>query len=164
MATISQSGAIIEFWEEVWPLEPFLLPAGKERALERAKVRELWGVIACDTQPVTNQRVVRRLKEVSVGEKEGEWQAEFMETGLKAYEELMKRGGFGGGRFSVGDEVTMADVALVAAVDRARRYKVEVGGVGLEGVGRVDANVRALEAYKKGGFRGQEDTPVGQRL
>jgi maleylacetoacetate isomerase len=156
VARISQSTAILEYLDETYPEAACrLLPTGP---LARAQVRELWGVIACDTQPVTNQRIVKYLKAHGQGEWEQEWQSHFLLKGLKAYDAIARRSA---GKWSVGNEVSLADVALVCAVDRARRYKVDLDG--LEVVRRVDGQMRELEAYKRGGWRGQEDAPEGVR-
>ena len=56
-ATITQSMAILEYLEETHPAVP-LLPSAP---LERARVRELAQLIACDIHPVNNLRVLRYL-------------------------------------------------------------------------------------------------------
>ncbi|KPI36473.1 putative glutathione S-transferase [Cyphellophora attinorum] len=79
VARISQSTAILEYLEETVPDAACrLLPTD---ALARAQVRELWGVIACDTQPVTNQRIVKYLKAHDQGGWEQEWQSHFLLKG-----------------------------------------------------------------------------------
>src|ERR671920_9866 len=49
-AILTQSPAILEYLDEVHP-EPPLLPMG---ALQRAKVRAVCGIIACDIHPLNN--------------------------------------------------------------------------------------------------------------
>ena len=153
VARLSQSSAILEYLEETHPSPTKLLPADP---LQRAKVRELWSVIACDTQPVTNQRIVKFIK--PRGLDEFEWQGHFMAKGLAAYEALAKRSA---GKWSVGDEVTLADVALMPALDRARRYKVDIGQ--WEVISRVEGQMRELDAYKRGSPAGQEDAPAAMK-
>ncbi|ETN36399.1 maleylacetoacetate isomerase [Cyphellophora europaea CBS 101466] len=159
VAKISQSVAILEFLEETATgvfNDVRLLPPSTE-SVARAKVRELLGVIVADTQPVTNQRVVKWI--VPRGVDELEWQGHFMRKGLEAYEKLARGCA---GKWSVGDEISLADVALVAAVDRALRYKVDVQRE-FPTVARIDEAMRETEAYKRGGFRSQPDTPEGMR-
>jgi maleylpyruvate isomerase len=55
--TLSQSLAIIEYLEEVFPDVP-LLP---KDAPGRARVRELAQIIGCDIHPITNLRVLNYL-------------------------------------------------------------------------------------------------------
>lgn len=155
VAKISQSTAILEYLEETTDSTVSLLP--RNDPLARAKVRELLGVIVADTQPVTNQRIVKWI--VPRGVDEQEWQHHFMRTGLAAYEKLASTSA---GTWSVGDAISLADVALVAAVDRGMRYKVDMSEFPI--VERIDRAMRETEGYKKGGFRAQPDTPEGMRV
>ncbi len=152
---IRQSIPILEFFEEYFPSTPRLLPSDP---VERAKVRELVAIIASDLQPVTNLRVLRAVKKVSGGKEEvpGEWAKEWMGRGLLAYERVAE--GYAG-RYSVGDELSMADVCLAPAVEGALRYGVDLEEQGLRTVKSVYENVRGLEAFKKGDWKHQEDTP-----
>ena len=168
IAIITQSVAIIEYLEETYPTDIRLLPP-LEQPLLRAKVRELVGVVVCDIQPLTNMRVFKYVASLLYPEhppkptmgdpnepwewKEDEWARHFMTLGLSAYEKLCKDCA---GRFSVGDDLSMADVCLVAAVDRAERYGVDMSQFDV--VKRVDCEIRKLDCYKKGGFRSQPDT------
>ncbi len=155
VATITQSVAIMEYFDEAVDCETKLLPPISE-LLKRAKVRELTSVVVCDIQPLTNMRVGKYVEGfVPQGGKysEDEWQRHWMALGLKAYESLI---GSSAGTYSVGEDVTMADVCLVAAVDRAVRYDVDMSQ--FPTIMRIDKEIRKLDAYKKGGFRSQPDT------
>src|SRR5690242_1844087 len=55
--TLIQSMAIIEYLDEVHPQPPFL-PKQPE---DRARVRALADIVACDIHPITNLRVLRYL-------------------------------------------------------------------------------------------------------
>src|SRR6202045_1498218 len=65
-AIITQSLAIIEWLEETQP-EPPLLP---NDPLRRAKVRAFALVVACDTHPVQNLKVLARLREQGLPEEQ----------------------------------------------------------------------------------------------
>ena len=84
------------------------------------------------------------------------WQQDFMSRGLGAYEALMKQSA---GQFSVGDNVTMADLCLIPAVDGAVRYGVDVEQ-SFPKVWDVYRRCYDLEAFQKGGWKGQEDCPA----
>ena len=78
---ITQSLAIIEWLEETHP-EPPLLP---NDALRRAHVRAFAQVLACDTHPVQNLKVLTRLRELGLaGEKVTDWAAWANREGLAA--------------------------------------------------------------------------------
>ncbi len=88
-----------------------------------------------------------------------EWAKDLMEKGLAAYDKVAE--GYAG-RYSVGDEVTMADVVLAPAVEAALRYEVVLENYPT--VKRVYEEVRGLDAFKKGDWRHQGDTPEEFRV
>src|SRR5580693_2868058 len=63
-AVLTQSLAIIEWLDETYR-EPSLLP---KDPLRRAKIRAFAQVLACDTHPVQNLKVLARLRELGVAE------------------------------------------------------------------------------------------------
>lgn len=118
---IWQSLAIIEYLEEVKPL-PALLPAA---GADRARVRSLALMIACDGQPLLNLRV-RRYLASGLGlpaAPAATWFRHWMELSLGEYEAVLARDGMSG-RFSHGDSPTLADVCLVPQVLMAQRFEV----------------------------------------
>jgi maleylacetoacetate isomerase len=146
---IRQSVAILEFLEEVED-DPKLLP---DETLERAKVRELLNIISCDIQPVTNLRVLNFIK--SHGISADEWQQHFMRLGFQAYEELLATSG---GKFSVGDSVSLADCALAPAVDGVLRFGVQVE-TEFPRVWKIWRELSELKAFQNGRWDSQPDTP-----
>jgi maleylacetoacetate isomerase len=153
---IRQSIPILEFLEEYFPNTPRLLP---ENPVERARVRELMNIIACDLQPVTNLRILKAVKKLGGEQAPAEWAKKWMGRGLEAYDKVAE--GYAG-KYSVGDEVSMADVVLAPAVEGALRYGVDLDG--LKTVKRVYENVRGLDAFQKGDWRHQPDTPEEFRV
>lgn len=86
-ATLTQSMAIIEYLDEVYP-EVALLPSG---ALDRAHVRSLALSIACEIHPVNNLRVLKYLSgtlQVS-DEQKNAWYRHWCETGLAVLEQKL---------------------------------------------------------------------------
>ena len=148
---IKQSVAILEFLEEAHPDTTRLLPPIGD-PLSRAQVRDLVGIIAADVQPVTNLRILQRLKSMSVDGTE--WSKHFISEGLRAFENVIKNSA---GRYSVGDSVTLADVCLSPAVDGAFRVGVDVGQ--FPTVKRIYDEVQKLEEFQCGSWRSQPDTP-----
>lgn len=146
---IRQSVAILEYFEEAHPQLPRLLP---NNPAQRAQVRDLVNVVACDIQPVTNLKILVKVKPLGVNGEQ--WQVEFMTAGLQTYEKIVQSTA---GKYSVGDEVTLADVVLVPAVDNAIRYGVDLGKIPV--VMRIYQEAIKLEAFKKGSWRTQPDTP-----
>lgn len=116
---LSQSLAILEFLEELYP-EPTLLPGG---ALERGRARQLAEVINSGTQPLQNLAVIQKLRD-ELGQDARGWSAYWIRRGLEAYEAMVGREE---GPYSVGEAVSLADLCLIPQLYNARRFDVELG-------------------------------------
>lgn len=116
---VAQSLAILEYLEERSPL-PALLPNGLH---ERAYVRALAQVVACEVHPLNNVRVLKYLdKTLGVPEQDRlAWYRHWMADGLSVYEAMLERWQLSGS-YSFGDMVSMADVCLVPQIYNARRF------------------------------------------
>ena len=116
-ATLTQSLAICEYLDEVYP-EPRLLP---DDPLERARVRSLACVVACDIHPIANLRVQHYVRDTLAGGETAtaEWIRHWISQGFAAYEALLHASG---GSFSWGERVTLADVFLVPQYYNAQRF------------------------------------------
>ncbi|KAJ6256030.1 hypothetical protein Dda_9122 [Drechslerella dactyloides] len=160
---LTQSIAILEYLEETFPAPEYraLLPSSP---VDRARVRQLCNIIACDVQPVTNLRILRDVKAFATAagrdaEAAGvEWQQKYMDAGLAAYETVLTEGKTAG-KYSVGDEITMADLCLLPAVDAAERFGVDVAGR-FPAVERVRRALEEVDEVVRGGWRAQGDTPA----
>lgn len=153
--TITQSLAALEYLDEAYPQAPALLPADPE---SRALVRTLSQIIACDVQPVTNLRILKRV--APLGADRAAWSKELIEDGLRAYEAVLKEAGCAG-KFSVGDAITMADVCLVPAAWGAERVGVDLSVFPV--VRGIVERLEMEEAVKKGHWQTQLDTPEDLR-
>lgn len=154
---IRQSVAILEYFEEARPELPRLLPP-LEDPIARAGVREMVNIISNDVQPVTNLRVLNFIKPRGI--EANEWQQHFMDLGFRAYDDLLK---LYAGKYSVGDQVSLADCVLAPAVDGALRFGVRVEQ-DFPNVWRVWKNISEVEAFQQGRWNVQDDTPDDLRL
>jgi maleylpyruvate isomerase len=112
-----QSLAIIEYLDETHP-QPPLLPRDP---VQRAKVRALAQLIACDIHPLNNVGPLRYLKN-ALGQEQAKidaWYHHWILDGFEALEALLQPG-----PYACGSEVTLADVCLVPQVYNATRFKV----------------------------------------
>ena len=117
---LTQSLAIIEWLDEIHPAPP-LLP---KDPLRRAKVRAFALVVACDTHPVQNLKVLARLRQFGLPEEQvTEWAAWANREGLTACEKLIAGEA---GPFCFGVEPTIADLCLVPQLANARRFGVDL--------------------------------------
>jgi maleylacetoacetate isomerase len=149
--TITQSVAALEYLEEMFPDTQVLLPPSSDPA-RRAKVRELMSLIATDVQPPTNLRIQRRVS--SLGGDPRVWAQEIIGLGFDVYEKFAEKSA---GKYSVGDEVTLADVVLAPAVERALGQGVDLAKWGT--LNRVWREASSLDGFKKGHWTQQGDTP-----
>jgi maleylacetoacetate isomerase len=118
-AHLTQSLATIEYLEEKYP-QPPLLP---HTPLDRAYVRSVALAVACEIHPLNNLRVLRYLvREMELSEeKKNTWYRHWVEQGLAQIEAGLvanKRTG----RYTFGDQVTLADICIVPQIFNAQRY------------------------------------------
>ena len=114
---LTQSLAIIDYLDELHPQPPFLPP----HPVERAKVRALALVIACDIHPLDNTSPLRYLKN-ELGQDQAKidaWYHHWILEGFQAIEAMIAPG-----PCCFGQDVTLADICLVPQVANARRLKV----------------------------------------
>jgi maleylpyruvate isomerase len=136
---LTQSLAIIEWLDETHP-EPPLLPSDP---LRRARVRAFAMVVACDTHPVQNLKVLARLRELGLPDEQVTgWAAWANREGLTACETLIANER---GPFCFGGEPTMADLCLVPQLANARRFGVDVAA--FPRLLKADAAARDLKAF-----------------
>lgn len=113
----TQSPAILEWLNEMLPTPP-LLPEGYN---ERADVRAICAVVACDTHPLHNIRVGEQVK--ALGGDPIAWNRHWLTEGLKMVEPMVARHSRG---FAYGDAPTLADCYLVPQHYSAQRFGVDV--------------------------------------
>jgi len=114
---------------------------------------ELASLVACDIQPPQSSRVRKKIVQEFGGDGEM-WARWVYERGFGVYETYLERSReeIGEGRYSVGDEVSLADVFLIPAVQGGLRVGVELGKWPMI-KGIVDECWK-LEAFRKGGLVG----------
>jgi maleylpyruvate isomerase len=120
---VSQSLAILEYLEEKYPATP-LLPSA---LADRAYVRQLALVIACEIHPINNLRVLKYLTgTLGVADAaKSDWIKHWIAQGFEALEAEITAAGKAGG-FCFGDTPTLADCCLVPQVFNARRFEVDL--------------------------------------
>ncbi|EPS33946.1 Maleylacetoacetate isomerase [Penicillium oxalicum] len=151
---LTQSLAALEYLDETFPDQgPKLLPSDPET---RALVRTLAQIIGCDVQPVTNLRILKRV--APFGADRTVWSKDLIEDGFRAYEALVSSSA---GKFSVGDQITMADLCLIPAVWGAERVGMDMSTFPV--IQKIAKNLEMEEAVQKGHWQTQPDTPEDLR-
>jgi maleylacetoacetate isomerase len=116
-AVLIQSLAILEYLDETHPAPAFLPKA----PADRARVRALANLIACDIHPLNNLRVLKYL-ETRMGQTQAardEWYRHWVIEGFRAIEAMLADSRTGA--FCHGDAPGLADICLVPQVFNARR-------------------------------------------
>ena len=118
--TLCQSMAILHYLDETRPDHP-LLPSD---AFERARCRQICDIIASDTQPVQNLRVLNKHAGDDAAKK-AEWARFWIDNSFQGLEAVLAAS-TGSGPYCCGDVVTMADCCLVPQVFNAQRFDCDL--------------------------------------
>lgn len=143
-AVLTQSLAIIEYLDELYP-EPPLLPADP---LARARVRSLAMIVACDIHPINNLRVLKELRSRFSDDDDAvaAWFRHWTETGFSALETRLSNESETG-RFSHGDRISLADICLSGQVINSGRFNVDMSPYPT--IERIHADCMSLDAFAK---------------
>lgn len=148
---ITQSVAIIEYLDEVYPNPP-LYP--KEPGA-RARIRQYCETINC-THPLQNLKVLQYLeKEFSANdEKKTQWITNWMSQSFAALEELLHHTS---GTYCWGDQITAADLFLIPQIFAGQRFSVPMDN--FKTIHRINESCLKVEAFQKAHPYRQVDTP-----
>jgi maleylacetoacetate isomerase len=115
-----ESMAIVEYLEETHP-QPPLFPRAPA---DRARVRAMAQLVACDIHPLNNLRVLRYLAHELKADDAArdKWYAHWIHEGFTGLETILPERG----SYCFGDSPTVADVFLVPQVANAIRGKVDL--------------------------------------
>ena len=121
--TLFQSLAILEYLDEIRP-DPPLLP---REPRDRARVRALALIVACDAHPLVVPRVRNYLEhELKLDEPQRlKWIRHWINEALAALETHLSRDPQTG-RYCHGDSVTMADLCVVSHAVGAKLFNVDL--------------------------------------
>jgi maleylacetoacetate isomerase len=139
---IVQSPAILEYLDETRP-DPAWLPTDPA---DRAHIRAMAMLIACDIHPIANMSPLKYLKN-ELGHDQAEvdtWYRHWVRRGLNALEQLVSCRGRQG-RYCFGDCVTLADIYLAPQMYNARRFNTDLSGCPT--LVEIDARLQELPAF-----------------
>jgi maleylacetoacetate isomerase len=120
---LTQSLAIMEYLDEIYPNPPIL----PKTPAERARVRALALAIACDIAPLNNLGAMNFLKN-ELGQDDAartRWYQHWIAKGFTALEAMLANNS-AIGTFCHGELPTIADCCLVPQVYNARRYECDL--------------------------------------
>lgn len=147
---ISQSLAILEYLEEIFPL-PSLLPGAPA---DRARVRSLALHIACDVHPLNNLRVLQYLSGPLGVEDEAkqQWIRHWIATGLASVEQGLAAFD---GQLSLGSRPGYLEACLIPQVYNARRFACDLAP--FPHIRAMVERCEALEAFRNAAPEVQPD-------
>lgn len=149
---LTQSLAIIEYLDEKHP-HPSLFP--KDPA-DKALVRSMAMVIACEVHPIQNLRVLNYVKKAynQSDEQVNRWAQHWIDLGLSALEQMIdaqpKRG-----NVCFGDTPTLADICLIPQLGNARRYGCDLSKY--PSIVAIEKHCNALPAFANAAPEKQPD-------
>ncbi len=151
-----QSMAIMEYLDETYAGAMSLLPSS---ARERARVRALAQVIACDIHPLNNLRVMQFLeREFSTPQVERErWTRHWITEGFSALEAMLADN-TSTGIHCDGDAPTIADACLVPQVYNARRFGIDMQP--FPTIVAIEQQCLGLQAFDAARPENQPDAPA----
>ena len=116
---LTQSMAILEYLEELYPSPP-LLP---KDLVARAHIRAFALVIACDIHPLNNLRILNYLKTKHHLSEEAKniWYHHWLEEGFEALEATLSKDD-NPAPFCFGQSPSLADICLIPQIYNAQRF------------------------------------------
>jgi maleylacetoacetate isomerase len=152
---LTQSLAICEYLDELWPESP-LLPAGAAR---RSQARAMALLVACDIHPLNNLRVQQFLKNRldASDEQSLQWMNHWMSEGFTALEQLLARQRRAG-HCAMGDTPGLVECFLVPQVYNAERFGCDLAPFPL--IHSITQHCRTLPAFCLAAPENQPDAPA----
>jgi len=149
---LHQSLAILEYLEEIHPL-PALLPTNPE---DRAYVRAISNMIACDIHPLNNLRVLRYLENQLKLKEEQKliWYRHWINEGFTTLEQFLldhKKHN----PYCLGDTPSLADACLVPQVYNAQRFECDMEN--FPTIRAINEHCLALQPFHNAAPEQQED-------
>jgi maleylpyruvate isomerase len=155
---ITQSLAIIEYLDEVYP-QPPLLP---ETAIDRAQVRAMAQQIAMEIHPLNNPKVTQFLTN-NLGLEETDkmtWYRHWIAQGFTSFERRLNETDVTGSEamYCFGNSASLADVCLIPQVANALRFDCPMEDYPT--INAINKHCTALPAFIAASPKSQADSPV----
>jgi len=119
---LTQSLNMLDFLEDSYPGRRRLIPSVTDMTA-RCKVKDLAALIVCGIEPMQYSRVLEGL--VRRGQDPIVWARSFLAPGMRAFERMAEKSA---GTYSVGNEVSIADICLVTMVKASYQYALRFDG------------------------------------
>ena len=151
---IKQPLVMLEFIDEAYTGPLQLIPPITD-IRKRYCTRDLAALVQCEIQPLRKNKV--RHMVWLVGGDVKLWGRNLQINGLRSYESRVRHSM---GRFSVGDEPSLADVCLYPMVQRARELGVNMEKMGLKLVPKIIKECEKLDAFRNEFVQSEKARPT----
>lgn len=151
---VRQSLAIMEYLDDTIPEHPLLPTAARDRA----RVRSLALLIACDVHPLNNLRVLQYLEnELHIDSTRREaWVRHWIHEGLLAFERMVADHP-STSTYCEGEVPGMADCCLIPQIYNARRFQLDIAQYPT--LQRIETACLALPEFQRAAPEQQDDAP-----
>lgn len=119
--SISQSLAIIEYIEKIYPTPPIWL----NDPFLQAQAMSIALAICCDIHPINNLRILKYLESSlnTSEEQKSTWYHHWVHEGFRPLENQLS---YSAGTFCIGDDLSIADICLIPQVYNANRFNIDL--------------------------------------
>ena len=117
---ITESIAIMEWLEEEYPDTPIIYGD----TYKRAKIRSLSEVINAGIQPLQNLNTMKRHSDNK--EEQNKWLQHWIKRGMQVYERMISKDRHLSWTYSVGDQISMADICLIPQCYSSIRFGIDI--------------------------------------
>ena len=145
---INQSMAILQYIDDIAPNPHRLFP---KDPIEKAKVIEICEIVNSGIHPPQNLKVLKYA--ANFGAEKAEWAHHWIQEGFIGLE---KRLAEFSGEYSVGDELSAADLFVIPQVFNAHRFKVDMRQFPC--IDRIEKRCLTLEAFQRSSPANQPDS------
>ncbi|MBU0858558.1 MAG: maleylacetoacetate isomerase [Alphaproteobacteria bacterium] len=151
---LTQSMAIIEYLDDIYPENKLVFGD----AAQKAYIRRLSQLIACDSHPMTNLNVLQYLTGTlgANDAQKDQWYADFATAAMVAFEAALAWEGRSG-LYCCGDTVSMADLCLIPQMYNLRRFNIALDAFPL--CRAIEENCMKLTAFQMAAPEMQPDAP-----
>ena len=169
---LKQSLSMLEFLEETYPEGTRLIPPVTDMAA-RCQARDLALFVACDFHPLLTARALQDLDFAKAKDDEnpvknrrnvhrGIWTARVLSRSMRIYENMAAQSA---GSFSVGDNVSIADVCLVAMIQTLNRVRSTFNDeMGYPTISRIMKSCEGMDAFRLHGVPSRSQEPGFYKL
>lgn len=154
---LNQSLAILSYIDELYPEPPLVYGDAASIAYQK----QLATLVSTEMHPFGTPQVWKKylMGELNASQDQAnQWIDHWLSRGLNAYETTLKKAGTSG-KFSYGDQITVADICLLPQLYNARRYKIDLTPYPM--LQKIESNMLHNDLVKTATPEAHKEAPEG---